>query len=142
VVRGFKKNRLGANDHLLSFGGGEPEAVKLKDAAWRVDCGSQCGVPALEAKVQAVEQQVVWQAAAAAAALKARLESAAAAAGGDQKRALLQSAATVRAAIAARMALYAYLRPSLQGRHASVSALAPCADLPHPQTVLAHHTPT
>ena len=74
MVRGFKKNRLGANDHLLAFGGGEPEAVKLKNAwtawtaacglrrvwTWRVDCGAQFGVPALEAKAQAVAQQEEW----------------------------------------------------------------------------------
>ena len=90
-MRGFKKNRLGANDHLVAFGGGRAEVVKLKDATWRVDCGAQFGVPALEAAV-----------------LKARLESAAAAAaGGDQKRALLQGAATVR------MLRYAHRWPSV-----------------------------
>ena len=60
MVRGFKKNRLGANDHLVAFGGGRAEAVRLKDAAWRVDCGAQFGVPALEAKAQAVAQQEEW----------------------------------------------------------------------------------
>ena len=54
MVRGFKKNTFGANDYLVAFGGGRAEAVELKDAAWRVDCGAQFGVPALDATVKAL----------------------------------------------------------------------------------------
>jgi surface protein len=57
VVRGFKTNRIGANDHLVEFGGGRVEAVKLIYATWRVDCGAQCGVPALAAKVMEAEAE-------------------------------------------------------------------------------------
>ena len=53
------------------------------------------------------------------------------------RRALLQGAATVRAAIRTHSPhappLHASLRPPPQGRHASVSVPAPCADPPRPR---------
>jgi hypothetical protein len=111
VIRGFNKNRLGANEHLVAFGGGGSEAVKLRDVVWRVDCGVQFGVLALADQVQAVKQQAMQQAVAPE--LRARLELEAVAAVG-MKMALLQGAGTVRPRVASRVAtrmarLYMYL---------------------------------
>ena len=36
VYVGFRRQKLGANEHTIRFGGGEPVALKLRGARWTV----------------------------------------------------------------------------------------------------------